>query len=137
MSTFRISSKKEKELKDAMRRMGVREKDLTERFIRSSGRGGQNVNKVSTCVYLKHEPTGIAVKCGKERSQVLNRFFARRILTGKIEAMVLGKASEEKRRVEKIRRQKRKRSRRAKEKVLAEKKKLSAKKSLRKKVELE
>jgi len=114
-----------------MRRFGVKEADLTERFIRSGGRGGQNVNKVSTCVYLKHRPTGIEVKCGRERVQALNRFFARRILVGKIEKMVLGKASEERKRIEKIRRQKRKRSKRAKEKMLAGKKKQSRKKTLR------
>jgi protein subunit release factor B len=125
------SPRKEKELKTRMRRFGVKEADLTERFIRSGGRGGQNVNKVSTCVYLKHRPTGIEVKCGRERVQVLNRFLARRILVGKIEKMVLGKASEERKRIEKIRRQKRKRSKRAKEKMLAGKKKQSRKKTLR------
>jgi len=115
-----------------MRRFGVKEKDLKERFIRSSGRGGQNVNKVSTCVYLKHIPSGIEVKCARERSQAMNRFLARRILVGKIEEAILGRASEERKRIEKIRRQKRKRSKRAKEKMLADKKKKSEKKKLRK-----
>ena len=101
-----------------MNELGIREDDLVERFIRSRGHGGQNVNKVSTCVYLKHEPTGIEVKCQQERSQALNRFLARRILTEKIENMMLGKESREQQRIEKIRRQKRRRSRRAKEKVL-------------------
>lgn len=129
---FRVSPAKEKHLKEKMRRFAVKESDLTERFIRSSGRGGQHVNKASTCVYLKHNPTGIEVKCAKERSQALNRFFARRILLAKIEKKVLGKASEERKRIEKIRRQKRKRSKRAKEKMLFNKKKRSEKKSLRK-----
>ena len=118
-----------------MRRFGVRESDLTERFIRSSGRGGQHVNKASTCVYLKHKPTGIEVKCGRDRSQSLNRFLARRILVGKIEQAALGKVSEEIKRIQKIRRQKRKRSKRAKEKMLAGKKKRAEKKVLRKRVE--
>ena len=87
-------------------------------FILSSKKGGQKVNKTSSCVYLKHAPTGIEVKCQEERSQALNRFLARRILTDKIESLVLGRESEEEKRYEKIRRQKRKRSRRAKEKML-------------------
>ncbi|MCK4852105.1 MAG: peptide chain release factor-like protein [Candidatus Omnitrophica bacterium] len=134
MPRFSVSQKKEKDLRDRMRRLGVKERDLTERFIRSSGPGGQNVNKVSSRVYLKHGPTGVEVKCGRERSQALNRFFARRLLTGKIESMILGKASEEKKRIEKIRRQKRKRSMRSKEKILAAKRERSLKKTLRKRV---
>jgi protein subunit release factor B len=63
-------------------------------------------------------PTGIEVKCQQERSQALNRFFARRILTEKIENVVLGKESEKQQRIQKLKRQKRRRSRRAKEKVL-------------------
>jgi len=128
---FSVTPIKEKNLKDKMRRFGVKEKDILERFIRSGGRGGQNVNKVSTCVQLKHIPTGIEVKCGRERSQALNRFLARRTLISKIETMVLGKASEEKKRIAKIRRQKRKRSKRAKEKMLDGKKRHGRKKALR------
>lgn len=108
--------------------MGIFEKDIVEKFIRSSGRGGQKVNKTSTCVYLKHIPTEIEVKCQKERFQALNRFFARRILADKVEKMILGKKSEEQQRIEKIRRQKRKRSKRAKLKILEEKRKQSQKK---------
>jgi len=122
-------------LKEKMARLGVRESDIVESFIRSSGPGGQNVNKVATAVYLKHVPTGIEVKCGQERSQALNRFLARRILVNKIEVIMLGRASEERRRIEKIRRQKRKRSKRAKEKMLAKKKMHSEKKVFRRKPE--
>ena len=122
-------------LKEKMARLGVRESDIVESFIRSSGPGGQNVNKVASAVYLKHIPTGIDVKCGRERSQALNRFLARRILVNKIETMMLGRASEERRRIEKIRRQKRKRSKRAKEKMLAGKKVHSKKKVFRRKPE--
>jgi peptide chain release factor len=118
MVTFAVSPEKEKALQEKMEELDIRESDIIERFIRSRGHGGQNVNKVSTCVYLKHVPTGIEVKCQKERSQSLNRFLARRLLMEKIERQVRGKESEEQQRIEKVRRQKRKRSRRAKEKVL-------------------
>lgn len=127
-----ISRDKEEALKQKMASLGIREADIVEKFIRSGKRGGQNVNKTSTCVYLKHRPTGIEVKCQKERSQALNRFLARRILANKIESLALGRRSEEQRRIEKIRRQKRKRSKRAKEKMLKHKKMRSEKKELRK-----
>ena len=114
-----------------MEELGVLESDIVEKFIRSSGSGGQNVNKVATCVYLKHIPTEIEVKCQEERSQALNRFHARRILVEKIEEKIRGKESEERQRIEKIRRQKRKRSKRAKMKMLDDKKKHSQKKESR------
>ena len=132
MPGYNVSQKKEKNLRDKMRRLDIKESDLSERFIRSGGRGGQHANKVSTRVHLRHRPTGIEVKCGRERSQALNRFLARRILADKIEAVKLGRESEERKRIEKIRRQKRKRSKRAKEKILANKKKRAEKKKLRK-----
>lgn len=90
---FGVSQKKLSELRERMKRCGVREEDLEEKFVRSGGKGGQKVNKTSTCVYLKHIPTGIEVKCQKTRSQSLNRFFARRILLEKIEERLFGKES--------------------------------------------
>ncbi|MFC1621377.1 peptide chain release factor family protein [Candidatus Omnitrophota bacterium] len=129
---FSVSRGKESSLRTKMDSLGIKEADLEEKFIRSSKKGGQKVNKSSTCVYLKHKPTGIEVKCQKERSQGLNRFLARRTLVNKIEALVLGKKAEHRKKIEKIRRQKRKRSKRAKEKMLRYKKMRSEKKSLRK-----
>jgi len=128
MSSPSVSPRKEEALRQKMEKLGIFEKDLVEKFIRSSGKGGQKVNKTSTCVYLKHIPTNIEVKCQKERTQALNRYFARQILAEKIEAMILGEKSAEQQRIEKIRRQKRKRSKKAKLKMLEEKKKQSQKK---------
>ncbi|MFA6379006.1 MAG: peptide chain release factor-like protein, partial [Candidatus Omnitrophota bacterium] len=105
--------------------------DFDERFVRSSGPGGQNVDKVSTCVVLKHRPTGLLVKCQESRSQGLNRFLARRILLDKIERQQKGFVQAQRDRTEKIRRQKRKRSKRAKEKMLEGKHKHSDKKKVR------
>ena len=128
---FPVSPLKEKLLQEKMKTFNIHEEDIRESFIRSQGRGGQNVNKTSTCVYLKHLPTGIEVKCQQERSQGLNRYRARVILLKKIEQLIKGHESEEKQRIEKIRRQKRKRSKRAKEKMLLQKKRVSEKKQLR------
>src|SRR5512137_1671652 len=113
-----------------IRELGLRREDLVEKFIRSAGKGGQNVNKTSTCVYLKHLPTGIEVKCQAGRSQALNRYHARLLLIKKIDELVKGKESAEQQRIEKLRRQKRKRSKRSKEKMLAQKRLVSEKKIL-------
>ena len=116
-----VSEEKRQELAARMQRLGVTEADLEERFVRSGGPGGQRTNKVSTCVVLRHRPTGLEVRCQRERIQPLNRFLARRLLLDKIEAERLGRESEHAKRIAKIRRQKRRRSRRAKDKMLAAK----------------
>jgi protein subunit release factor B len=116
-----VSSDKQRALEERMRSLEIREDDLDEQFVRASGSGGQNVNKVSSCVVLRHRPTGIIVRCQRERSQALNRFLARRRLVEKVEARVRGIADAEARERSRIRRQKRRRSRRANEKRLASK----------------
>jgi protein subunit release factor B len=117
-----VRPEKQEALRLKMQRLGIREADLVEKFIHGGGKGGQKINKAASCVYLKHLPTGIEVKCQAERSQILNRFLARRILAEKIEQKVLGEESIQVQEIEKIRRQKRKRSARAKRKMLDAKK---------------
>ncbi len=119
-------------LQKEMARLGILETDLEESFIRGSGPGGQKINKSSSGVYLKHLPTGTEVKCQQERSQVLNRFLARRILVEKIARQREGEKSLQEQRWFKIRKQKERRSRRAKEKMLSDKKIHSEKKAARK-----
>jgi protein subunit release factor B len=125
MSIFNVSEKKEKALLDRMRELNVTENDLDEQFIRSSGPGGQKVNKTSSCVCLRHIPTDITVKYQRERSQALNRFFARRTLLDKIELLQKGFIKEDKKRIEKIKSQKRKKRKRTKVKLSALKSKQS------------
>ncbi|MFN8628115.1 MAG: peptide chain release factor-like protein [Candidatus Binatia bacterium] len=129
-----VSTVKQQVLAERLRALGVREEDLEERFVRSRGKGGQNVNKVASCVVLVHRPTGIVVKCQQERSQALNRFRARQRLADKIERQTRGAASAEAQRIAKLRRQKRRRSRRAQEKVLEAKHARGETKALRRPV---
>ena len=109
---FAVSEEKNHWLREKMEALGVHERDLEERFVRSSGAGGQKVNKTSTCVYLKHLPTGLEVKCMKERSQSINRFLARRELVDKIEKMSGRPTTKDVERV-RIRKQKLRRKRRS------------------------
>ena len=126
-----ISKEKQEELQRRMESLGIREEDLIEKFILGSGSGGQKINKTSSCVYLKHLPTGIEVKCQRDRSREMNRYLARRELYEKIAEKEHKIKSDKQKQIEKIRRQKRRRSRRAQEKVLANKRSHSQIKSLR------
>ncbi len=134
MGAFSVSIEKENQLAQRMAALGVREAEIEESFVRSGGHGGQNVNKVSTCVMLIHRPTGVQVKCQETRQQGLNRFIARRLLLDKIEERKNGFVAAQRAEIEKIRRQKRKRSRRAKNKMLADKSHHAGKKAARRSV---
>jgi protein subunit release factor B len=131
MSDFPVTETKRQSLEARLEALGLREQDLEETFIRSGGAGGQHVNKTSTCVVLRHRPSGLEVRCQRERSQALNRFWARRLLADKYETMIKGRESEAEQRREKIRRQKRRRSRRAQERILEQKHRQSDKKQAR------
>ena len=111
--------------------LGIAEDDLLEKFVRGSGAGGQKINKTSSCVFLKHLPSGVCIKCQIDRSREMNRFFARRELCEQLAAVRDGQATAKTQAIEKLRRQKRRRSRRSKQRSIADKRLLSTKKSLR------
>lgn len=133
MNDFPVSLKKREELRIRMHRLGLKEDDLVEKFIRGSGAGGQKINKTSVVVYLFHPASKMEVRCQEGRSQALNRYFARRMLVEKLEEKLLGLKREKDRLKSKIRRQKKRRSRRSKEKILSDKKHFGFKKKLRSK----
>jgi protein subunit release factor B len=126
-----ISSEKLNDLAQRMAALGITEENLLEKFVRGSGSGGQKINKTSSCVFLKHLPSGVCIKCQMDRSRELNRFLARRELCEQLEHIRDGKASAKTQAIEKMRRQKRQRSRRPKQRSVADKRILSTKKSLR------
>ncbi|NGX50499.1 MAG: Peptide chain release factor 1 [Chlamydiae bacterium] len=127
-----ISKQKKDALKREMEALAIHDSDLIEKFILGSGSGGQKINKTSSCVYLKHIPSKIEVKCQRGRSREMNRFLARRDLCEKIAAKTRKEKTARARANEKIRQQKKRRSRRLKKKILEDKRKHSETKSLRK-----
>jgi protein subunit release factor B len=112
MINFGITERKRQEIEQRMLNCNLLENDIEEKFVRSGGAGGQKVNKTSSCVYLKHIPSGLAVKVQKSRSQGLNRYYARKQLCQLFENKLLGKESPEAKKIEKIRKQKDRRRRR-------------------------
>ncbi len=118
MSQAYVSKTKREQLESFMEKLGVREEDISEKFILGSGRGGQKINKTASCVQLRHAPSEIEIKCQRSRSRELNRYYARKELCEQLEERRLGAASRRQQEREKIRRQKRRRSRRQKERML-------------------
>jgi protein subunit release factor B len=110
---FGVTPKKQAELEARMAGLGLREQDLEEKFIHSSGPGGQRVNKTASCVYLKHRPTGLEVKMQQERQQRLNRYYARKRMCELLEEKALGVKSPAALEAARIRKQKQRRRRRS------------------------
>ncbi|MDA1044039.1 MAG: peptide chain release factor-like protein [Verrucomicrobia bacterium] len=135
MADVFISDQKRKALADEMQRLGIREDALIEKFILGSGKGGQKINKTSSCVYLKDPEHDVEVKCQRSRSRDANRFLARRALCEKLKERLEGERSKRQEEQEKIRRQKRRRSRRAKQRMLEDKHIQSKKKATRRSVD--
>jgi protein subunit release factor B len=130
-----VSEDKLATLEQRMAKLGIAEGDLLEKFVRGSGAGGQKINKTSNCVFLKHLPTGVCIKCQMDRSREMNRFLARRELCDQLEAIRDGKAVAKTQAIEKMRRTNRPRSRNSKKRSVADKRNLSQKKSMRRRPE--
>ncbi len=128
-----ISAEKKEQLQRRMAALGIEEDDLVEKFVRGTGSGGQKINKTSSTVYLKHEPSGIEIKCQAGRSQAMNRFQARTELCDQIEARRKAAQLARRQAAEKKRRAKRKRPRGVKERILKSKHRRSDLKKQRRK----
>lgn len=116
-----------------MHRLGIEEGEIVEKFVLGSGSGGQKINKTSSCVYLKHLPTGIEIKCQQDRSREINRTLARLELCRRIQALKQKEKLEKQYLKEKARRQNRRPSAAQKAKMFEQKQHRSQKKALRKK----
>jgi peptide chain release factor len=126
-----VTSEKTTALHQRMAALGIRDMDLLEKFVRGSGAGGQKINKTSNCVFLKHLPTGVCIKCQMDRSREMNRFLARRELCDQFDAIREGRAVARTQAIEKMRRSNRPRSGNSKKRSVADKRQLSLKKSMR------
>ena len=128
-----INKDKWEKLTEWMMRLHITDADLVEKFILGSGKGGQNLHKTASTVYLKHLPSGLEVKCQESRSRDDNRYFARERLCEKLHAIISDEKTKAQQQLEKLKRQKKRRSRRAKQKMLDEKSRQGQLKGLRKK----
>jgi len=128
-----VNSEKWEKLVEWMEKLHINEDSLIEKFIIGSGKGGQKLHKTASTVYLKHIPSGIAIKCQESRSRENNRYFARVRLCEKYHAIISDAKTKAQQKVEKLKRQKKRRSRRSKQKMLDEKSKQGQLKSLRQK----
>ena len=127
-----ITKEKWEELEGRMAHLGVREEELVEKFILGSGSGGQKINKTSSCVYLKHIPSGLEVKCQRDRSREMNRYLARRELCEKLEYTLFQEKSKKQKERDKIRRQKKRRTRKIQAKLIEGKRSRTEVKEMRK-----
>lgn len=126
-----VSPEKQAALEERMAALRISEADLVEKFVLGSGAGGQKINKTSSCVYLKHLPSGLEMKCQANRSREMNRYQARQDLCDAIEGRRRDKALAQQQEMEKLRRSKRPRSQRSKQRSVVEKRQNSQKKSMR------
>jgi len=122
---------------ERMARLGIHDVDLEETFARSSGPGGQNVNKVATAVTLRHRPSGVSVTVQDSRSQAVNRKLARERLLDAIESVREERRAAEIAEREKARRRKSPRPAALKKKILEEKRKRGELKKQRAKIKLD
>lgn len=134
MSGRYVGPEKQAKLNQRMQELGILESELDEQFVQGSGRGGQKLNKTSSCVQLSHAASGVVIKCQKTRSRELNRYYARQLLCDKIDEKISGEASAKQQEYEKIRRQKRRRSRKQKARMLESKRQRSELKATRRSV---
>jgi protein subunit release factor B len=102
--------------------LGVRPEEVEERFVRGAGAGGQKINKTSSTVWLQHRPTGIEVRCQRERSQTVNRQLAWAELAEKLAWRRQESANQAQAARELVRRQKRQKSRGQKARMIEGKK---------------
>ena len=113
MPDFAVKEEKKKSLILRMKKLGIKEDDLLEKFVKGSGKGGQKINKTASCVVLTHKPSGIIIKCQRERYLSVNRFIARRLLADRIEEQQTGIIKAKQKEINKIRKQKKRRRKRS------------------------